>query len=355
MKKIIYIALGIALVGGAVVTLINNKKQNETDTAIVAQENNTVAVRVANVVTGPLDDNFVANGNFAPAQELNLAAEFSGKVISVLVKEGDRVAKGQTLAVIRGDMANVEAQTANANYQNALNDYNRFESAYKTGGVTKQQLDQARINMVNAKSRLTQANIHVGDTRVKAPFSGIINKKYIEVGAILSAMPPTQMFELVNTSSLKLKVSVSESQVAQLKVGAIVTVKATVFPDKKYVGKVTFIAPKADTSLNFPIEVAVTNNINNEIKAGMYGSVVFGSGTTKQPEIMYIPRNAFVGSVNSNQVFVVENETAVLKKVVAGKVYADKVEILSGLKNGDVVVTSGQINLSDNTKVSIVK
>ena len=66
--------------------MINKKKQNETDTAIVAQENNTVAVRVANVVTGPLDDNFVANGNFAPAQELNLAAEFSGKVISVLVK-----------------------------------------------------------------------------------------------------------------------------------------------------------------------------------------------------------------------------------------------------------------------------
>ena len=88
MKKIIYIALGIALVGGAVVTLINNEKQNETDTAIVAQENNTVAVRVANVVTGPLDDDFVANGNFAPAQELNLAAEFSGKVISVLVKVG---------------------------------------------------------------------------------------------------------------------------------------------------------------------------------------------------------------------------------------------------------------------------
>ena len=87
----------------------------------------------------------------------------------------------------------------------------------------------------------------------------------------------------------------------------------------------------------------------------MYGSVVFGSGTTKQPEIMYIPRNAFVGSVNSNQVFVVENEIAVLKKVVAGIVYGNKVEVLSGLKNGDVVVTSGQINLSDNTKVSIVK
>ncbi|MFD2908793.1 efflux RND transporter periplasmic adaptor subunit [Flavobacterium ardleyense] len=355
MKKIIYIGLAVLLVGAAVFTLINNKKENAAATAIVAQENSTVAVRVASVATGPIEDNFIANGNFAPAQELNFAAERSGKVVSILVKEGDAVAKGQTLAVIRGDVVNVEAQTANANYQNTLNDYNRFESAFSTGGVTKQQLDQARINMVNAKARLTQANINVGDTRVKAPFSGIINKKYIEVGTMLSAMPPTQMFEIVNLSSLKLKVAVSESQIAQLKVGSSVKVKASVYPDKEFTGKVTFIAPKADASLNFPIEVAITNNPNNDIKAGMYGSVLFGSNNEKQAELMTIPRNAFVGSVSSNQVFVVENEIAILKKVTAGRVFGDKVEILGGLKNNDVVVTSGQINLSDNTKVSIVK
>ncbi|NHM03234.1 efflux RND transporter periplasmic adaptor subunit [Flavobacterium celericrescens] len=355
MKKIIYIVLGVGIVGAAVVTLMNNKKQNEADTAIVAQENSSVAVRVATVETNPVEDTFFANGNFSPDQELEMAAERSGKVISVLVKEGDRVAKGQTIAIIRGDVVNVEAETANANYQNALNDYNRFESAYKTGGVTKQQLDQARINMINAKSRLTQANINVGDTRVKAPFGGIINKKFIEVGAILSAMPPTKMFEIVNTSSLKLKVNVSERQVAQLKIGSVVKVKASVFPDKEYTGKVTFIASKADTSLNFPIEVAITNNANNEIKAGMYGSVVFGAPEGKQPELMTIPRSAFVGSVSSNQVYVVEKDIAVMKKVVAGRVFGDKVEILSGLNNGDVVVTSGQINLSDSTKVSIVK
>lgn len=355
MKKIIYIGLGVLLVAAAVITLINNKKENAAATAIVAEENSSVAVRVAKVTTGAVEDTFIANGNFAPSQELNLAAERSGKVVSILVKEGDAVAKGQTLAVIRGDMVNVEAQTAQANYQNALNDFNRFESAFATGGVTKQQLDQAKINMVNSKSRLTQANINVGDTRVKAPFSGIINKKYIEVGTILTAMPPTQMFEIVNTNSLKLKVAVSESQIAQLKVGSTVNVKASVYADKEYTGKVTFIAPKADASLNFPIEVAITNNPNNDIKAGMYGSVIFGSAKDKQAQLMTIPRSAFVGSVSSNQVFVIENEIAILKKVTAGRVFGDKVEILGGLKNNEVVVTSGQINLSDNTKVSIVK
>jgi multidrug efflux pump subunit AcrA (membrane-fusion protein) len=84
------------------------------------------------------------------------------------------VSVGQTLAIVRSDVVNVNAQNANAIYQNAVADYNRFENAFKTGGVTKQQLDQAKLQMVNAKSQLTQANINVGDTRIKAPISGSI-------------------------------------------------------------------------------------------------------------------------------------------------------------------------------------
>ncbi len=191
MKKPIYIIIAVVLIGGAAFTLINNKKKNAEDTAIVAEKNSSVAVRVATVATGKLDEAFKANGNFEPIQELTFSAEKSGKVISVLAKEGDYVKFGQTLAIVRSDVINVNAQTANSTYQNAAADYNRYENAYKTGGVTKQQLDQAKLAMVNAKAQLTQANINVGDTRIKAPISGFINKKYIEPGSILSAMPAT--------------------------------------------------------------------------------------------------------------------------------------------------------------------
>ena len=354
MKKIIYIVLGVGLVGATIVTLVNNKKQNEADTAIVAQENSSVAVRVATVGTNPVEDNFVANGNFSPDQELEMAAERSGKVISILVKEGDRIVKGQTIAIIRGDVVNVEAETANANYQNALNDYNRFESAYKTGGVTKQQLDQARINMINAKSRLTQANINVGDTRVKAPFGGIINKKFIEPGSILTGMPSTDLFEIVNVSKLKLNVTVNESQVASLKVGSVIKVGSNVYPDKEFSGKITFVAPKADASLNFPVEIEITNNTSNDLKAGMYGTAKFASNQQKQT-LKIVPRNAFVGSVSSNEIFVIENGTAKLKKVTAGRILGDKVEILNGLSDGEIVIVTGQINLQDGSAVEVIK
>ena len=355
MKKPIYITIAVALIGGAAYTLYNNKKKNAEDTAIVAQKNSSVAVRVATVTTGKLDEAFKANGNFEPIQELTFSAEKSGKVISVLVKEGDYVSAGQTLLIVRGDVINVSAQAAKAAFDNSKADYARYENAFKTGGVTKQQLDQAKLALTNAEANLKQANINVGDTKVKAPISGFINKKYIEPGSILTGMPATALFDIVNVSKLKLKVTVNESQVPNLKLGNNVSISASVFPDKSFTGKITFIASKADETLNFPIEIEVANNPNNEIKAGMYGTATFGSNTAKQAEVKTIPRAAFVGSVSSNQVFVVNNNLATLKTIVAGRIFGDKVEILDGLNDGDVVVTSGQINLSDNTKVNIVK
>ena len=277
MKKPIYILIAVALIGGAAYTLINNKKKNAEDTAIVAQKNSSVAVRVATVTTGKLDDAFKANGNFEPIQELTFSAEHSGKVIKVLAKEGDYVNVGQPLLIVRGDVINISAQAAKAAYDNSKADYARYENAYKTGGVTKQQLDQARLALTNAESNWKQANINVGDTKVKAPIKGYINKKYVEPGSILTGMPATALFDIVNVSKLKLKVTVNESQVAGLKLGNNVSISASVFPDKSFTGKITFIASKADESLNFPIEIEVANNPNNEIKSGIYVTASFES------------------------------------------------------------------------------
>ena len=355
MKKVIITILAIGVSLGAIAyVLTKNKKENEAKTAIVAETNASVSVKVETVKTEEVSLDFSSNGTFKPIQELIVCAEKSGKVISVLVKEGDRVSVGQTLAIVRSDVINVEAQTAESAYQNALADYNRFDNAYKTGGVTKQQVDQARLGMVNAKARLTQARISVGDTRLKAPISGVINKRMIEPGSILAGMPPSQMFEIVNVSKLKLKVTANEGQVAGLKLGNVINVTSNVYPGKIFSGKIIFVAPKADATLNFPVEIEISNNASNDLKAGMYGTAQFASNQQKQ-NLMVVPRNAFVGSVSSNQIFVNENGVAVLKNVTAGRIIGDKVEIVKGLNNGDQVVVTGQLNIVDGTKLEIIK
>src|SRR5581483_9060508 len=138
------------------------------------------------------------------------------------------------------------------NYKNAQADVTRYENAFKTGGVTQQQLDQARLNADNAKAKLEQSRINLGDANIKATISGIINKKHIEPGTVVA--PGTALFDIVNVSTLKLNVTVNEAQIPYLQVGKTVKVKASVFPDKTFTGKIAFIAPKADEALNFPVE-----------------------------------------------------------------------------------------------------
>lgn len=354
MKKnitIVFVIVAVLAVIGFVLT--KNKKENTAKTDIVAQKNAAVSVKTTQVKTEEVALGFVANGNFEPIQELTFSAEKSGKVISVLVKEGDYVNVGQTLVIVRSDVINVNAQTAKAVYDNAQADFARYENAYKSGGVTKQQLDQAKLALTNAAASLKQANINVGDTKLKAPIKGFINKKYIEPGSVLTGMPATAMFDIVNVSKLKLKVTANESQVAGLKLGNPVNVTASVFPDKVFAGKITFIAAKADESLNFVVEIEIANNTNNSLKAGMYGTANFGA--KQKQELKVVPRNAFIGSVSSNEVFVVENGIAKLKKVVSGRILGDQVEIVDGLSNGDVVIITGQINLQDGNTVEIIK
>lgn len=332
--------------------LSNNKKENQAKTALVAQGTGNAAVRTAVITKTETVLDFSANGNFLPAQLLTFTAENSGRITKIFVDEGSRVSKGQLLATIDAETLTADLQAAEAAYETAVKDQQRYESSFKTGGVTQQQLDQAKLNTRNALTRLQQAKIKTGDANIKAPFNGIINKRFIEQGAYVS--PGTQLFQLVDVSKLKLAVTVNESQVANLKTGDKVRIKSNVFPDKNFEGKISFIAPLADNSLNFPVEIEVSNNRGNELRAGMYGTAVFEF--PQQAPVITVPRTAFVGSVSSNKVYVVEDgNIARERNVIAGRVNGDQVEILEGLKEGETVVTSGQINLTDGAKVEAIQ
>lgn len=354
MKRGIITAIVIILaVAGIALVLTNNKKKNEAKTAIVAEGSGAISVRTAVIKKESINLDFSVNGTFAANQELDFLSENAGRITKIFVDEGAHVSKGQVLANIDAEILNTDKETAEANLQNALREEERHANAFKTGGVTQQKLDEVKLNVQNARLKLQSAQRKVSDANIKSPINGIVNKRYIEVGAFVTAQG-TKLFELVDVSKLKLKVSVNESQVANLKVGNQVQIKSNVFPADDYVGKITFIAAKADNSLNFPVEIIVENNKTNTIKAGMYGTAIFKFPT--EAPALTIPRGSFVGSVSSNQIFVLgEGNVAKLRKVVAGRILGENVEIIDGLKEGETVITSGQINLVDGTPVAPVK
>ena len=351
-KTLIYIIVAAVLVGLAAWKITDNKKKQETEVKEVARQVDKINVNVITVARENINTDYSANGTFIPKQEMNQSADIAGRVVSVFVKEGSRVGAGQVLATIKRDAIEVDMTQAKNNLQNAIIDNQRYENAFKTGGVTKQQVDNSRLQLKNAQAAVRAQGVRVNDTSVRAGISGTINKRMVEPGAVVAT--GTALFEIVNINSLKLSVLVDESQVGRIQIGQEVAINVNVLPDENFGGRISFIAPKSDASLNFPVEIEVSNN--GRLKAGMYATALFKTNNGAETQNMLtIPAEAFVNGVSSGQVFIVNNGVAKLIKVQTGKVYGDKVQIISGLNGGEQVITSGQINLDNGSKINIVK
>ncbi|MCK7558559.1 efflux RND transporter periplasmic adaptor subunit [Chitinophaga sedimenti] len=328
------------------------QKENVEKTEIVKTSNSgAVPVLVEKAAKTEFDRQFTANGNFAPVRELTYLSETSGRITKLLVDEGSFVSQGAMLARVDDELLSTDLKSSEVNMKQLKVDMERNEAALKNGGVTQKQYDDAKLQYELAIAKVESANRRVKDTYVKAPIQGTINKKYVELGSYLT--PGTKMFDIVDVSRLKLAVSVPEAQVINLKVGQSVKVTSNVYPEVNYTGKITFIASKGDATLNYPVEMEIANVSGKALKAGMYGTAQFEM--PKMDPAILVARTAFVGGVNSNNVYVMEGEIAKLRKVVAGRIFGDRVEVREGLSEGDIVITSGQINLADGSKVTVQK
>ncbi len=353
MKKILlYSALVIAAIALIMWKLNSNKKQNAERAAIVKESTSgavPVLTQVAALTT--FDQAFTANGNFEAVNQIDFSAESAGRITQLMAKEGTQVRAGQVLAKIDNQVVSADLEIAQANVNAARTDMERYQKALATGGVTQKQVDDMTLQYRNAQAKLTQARKNTSNALLKSPIDGVINAKYVEVGTYLSA--GTKIFQIVNISRLKLVVNVPESQVVSLRVGQEVPVTTNVFPEVTYKGKITFIAAKGDATLNYPVEVEIANIPGKELKAGMYGTASFE--LPKQEPALLIPRAAFYSGVSNNAVFVLQDGKAASRKVTSGRVFGDLVEVRDGLKEGETVITSGQVNLTDGTPVSVQK
>lgn len=353
MKKII-ITLAVLVLAGAGIAkvLSDNKAENQARIDVVSKAGGAVPVKIFTVGKETVKLDFVANGNFIPNQDLKFMSEVSGRITAIMVREGSRVQKGQVVAKVEDKYLALDVRTAKDAFEKLKLDKERFENSLKTGGVTQAQVDDISLQLRNAESRLEQAQTRLADAVITAPISGVINKKYIELGAYVS--PGTALFDIVDVSSLKLQVGVDEKRVVLLKPGNQVDITVPVFPDKSFTGNISFIASKSDKALNFPVEIKVNNMKGDIVKAGMYATATFRFN--EETPVLSVPRNAFVGSVNTQQVYVLEdNNTVSLRKVTPGGVFGETIEILSGLEEGDKVVVSGQINLADGSAVEVIR
>ena len=357
MKKKIIIPIVIiaAIVVFFAVKLISNKKivVEKEKVAIEQQIFDVIPVKTHTVNKQNLSNELNQTGTFMAQQDLKLSAQSQGQIKTLHVKKTQYVSKGALIATIDNSGLSSQLSTAKASLENAKENAERMKNALSSGGVTQQQVENADLQVKNAQTTLTQLEQQSGNYSITAPTNGIINEIFAEAGSYVS--PGTPIVQLVDITKVLLTVSVNQDAIKSLKLGQKVNVKSDAYPEATFNGTISTVNVKADASQKIEVGILVTNTKEYPILAGMFGRAEFLiDDKTEEVSFLTIPRTAILGSIQDAKVYVVKDDnTVAIKSLTVGRSIDKNIEVISGLVSGEQVVTAGQINLEEGTKVIV--
>jgi len=336
-----------AVTAGTVALLISNRAHMaaKATTEIIT----SVPVTVTPVEKQKLTDRISVVGTIAANNDVWVVSETQGRVTRVFVEVGDYVKAGGTLVQIDDELKRAALAAAEVNYEKTQKDLERFEVLHKQGTASDTQTESIRLAYKAAEAQYIVARRQYNDTRITSPIAGIITARPVNVGTNVNN--GTQVANVVDIAKLKVKVNLAERDAFKIRTGDSVRVTTDVYPGTEFDGKVETISSKADESHTYAVEVGLPNSNDHPLKAGMFGRVLIVART--QDESLVIPRQSLIGSAKDAQVFAVEGSVARLRPIVLGGEFGDKLEVLSGLKEGEKIVVSGQNNLKDSVSVRV--
>jgi membrane fusion protein (multidrug efflux system) len=317
-----------------------------------------VPVVKGTVVVGP-----IISGELTAAREATVRAELGGAVLQVAVEDAQPVASGALLARIETRTLEEAKQSAASALRSAENqlavarrEAERTERLVEAGAVAPRELDVARSTVASAeavvadaKSRLASAERSIGDTVIRAPFSGVVSKRSVHAGDIV--MPGTELFRIIDPSSMRLEASVPAEDLSVLHVGATVDFTVRGY-DRPFQGRIERIAPQADaTTRQVPIYVAIPN-VGGRLVAGLFaeGRVVSASASG-----LVVPIAAVNTTGDDPWVLRVVQGTTERVPVTLGlsDPKTEQVLIASGLSDGDTLLRGAAQGISPGTPVKV--
>jgi RND family efflux transporter MFP subunit len=343
------IIAGAVILGIIIVVLLNNranisaKSRNEFQGAI--------PVTVAKVTEQKLSETLSLVGTITAINDVAVTAEVAGKVTAVLASVGDRVGAGAPIIQIDDELKKAAFEQAEANYDRAKRDFDRFKSLREEQSATESQKENAWTAFKVAEAQYIVARRQFHDTKVCTPIAGIVSARNVELGTMVNDR--MVVANVVDVSRLKVKLNVAERDAFKLKTGDTVEVTTDVYPGVTFEGRTTSISAKADEGHTYPVEITMENSREHPLRAGMFGRVAFVS--LAKNEALAIPREALVGSMKDPRVYVVDGPLARERTIVVGGETGTDLTVLSGLTAGETVVVNGQNNLKDSVAVQVLK
>src|SRR5688572_14615133 len=295
------------------------------------------------------------SGQLTTSDETILGFKSSGIVNKILVKEGDRVKKGQLLATL--DMREIDAHVSQARfgYEKAQRDLERTKNLFKDSVATLEQLQNAETSVALAKEQLNAADFTRRFSSITAPGNGYVLRKFVNPGQVVDVGDPILMANGAADGKWILKIGVSDKQWSDIAVGnkAIVTIDA--FPGRTFEGQVSRKWETSDPQNGaFTVELAVKNG-NEKFATGMFGTALLSSEVSGL--FWSVPYESVLDA-NDNEGFVFvtnDNKKAIKQSVTIESFNGQTIRISKGLESSQALIVSGSAYLTDNSPILIVK
>ena len=346
-KHIIYILLLAGLVALVAYRIIDNKQENSQGSQ---QAGGQTAITVVGMVLKPQEfaENLSLSGTLEANEQIEIRSEVSGIVESINFKEGSKVSKGQILFTVND--LELQAQLAKVQTAQKLASENarRAKLLLEKEAISQEEYDisEADFQFARAESQLVAAQL--AKATVRAPFSGTIGLRYISQGTYVT--PTTPIARLVNTDQLKITFSIPEKYSSQIALDDRFTF-TTSNAKEQYTATIYAIEPEVELTTRSLKMRAIADNTEGKLIPGTFANVFLPLATVK--DALLVPSESLIPIQNGKKIFVSEGGLAKEVIVETGFRTENSVNVLSGLKSGDTILTSGVMMLKNGTPVKV--
>ena len=276
-----------------------------------------------------------------------ITTQTSDIVRKIHFDDGDLVKKGQLLLALNDAEEKARLAALDVSLQEALRQLKRISNLAKNNVASEQLLDEQQARVKALKAQMDVAKTQIDELLVKAPFDGVLGVRQISVGALVT--PGDVVTTLDDLSVIKVDFDIAESHLASVALGQLMRATSVAYPGKVFEGQITSIATRVNPSTRSVQIRANIKNLDLKLRPGMLLKILLQKqvlNTLVLPEVVLVP-------VEDKQfVFLVKNNQVELVEVKVGLRKPGKVQILSGLQVGDVVVTEGTLKLRSGSKVT---
>ena len=348
VKNLVYALLIIGLGGFIAYRVVSNKSKND-DSKKSGDKNSPTTVTGIVVKTTTFDNNLSLSGSIEANEQIEIHSEVSGIVEGIYFTEGTYVNKGQVLFKVNDIELKAQLRQALTKEGLAAENERRAKLLLQKEAISQEEFDVANADYASMKAQTQLIKAQIAKTAVKAPFSGKIGLRTISPGTYIT--PTVLVAKLVNTTKLKITFSIPEKYASQVKSGSVIefTVSGS---EKVYTAKIYAIEPEVEVATRTLQVRAIADNTDGKLFPGTFADVKLPLNIIK--DAIVVPTEAIIPVQNGKKVYISDMGKAKEVMVDATTRTDSSILILSGLKAGDTLITSGVMSLKNEAPIKVI-